>query len=104
MKGTGGVTANRWASAWARTAAVLALLGAVVCARPAAAQAPPQQVIVSEVVIAGNHNVSDYTIRQKLKTKPGRPYDPAVLAEDAKTLAGTGSFRDIRPEAHSTPD
>jgi outer membrane protein assembly complex protein YaeT len=98
---TGTVSASCDATAWARAAALLALLAA---AGTAAAQTADHPVTVTEVVVTGNHAVNTNTILHKIKTRPGRPYDPYVAQEDIKALTATGSFRDVRIFPRSTPD
>jgi outer membrane protein insertion porin family len=69
----------------------MALLAALV-GRLAAAE-PPQTV--ATVGVEGNLRVEQDAIRVQLRTRPGEPYDPAVLDADVRAIYGMGFFDQV---------
>jgi outer membrane protein assembly complex protein YaeT len=103
MKRADHVAASCRARAGAKAAVVLALLGAAAVSALAQTGGLPE-TIVGDIIITGNRNVSNYTILSKMKTRVGRPYDPAVLKEDITGLYLTGTIARIEPKTYTTPD
>jgi len=66
--------------------------------RNAAAEQPtkPQKVLISDVIIGGDHHrMSSEQIKARLRTRPGREYNPNVVDEDVRELYKTGQFSHI---------
>jgi outer membrane protein assembly complex protein YaeT len=77
-------------------AAVLLVLLAVssVCH----AQGPPAtapKVIVSDLIIQGNRQISTEAIKNQMKTREGKEYVPEVLQEDVRNLFATRQFGNV---------
>jgi outer membrane protein insertion porin family len=62
-----------------------------------------QENIVQEIVIHGNRRIPADTIRARIFTKPGDPYDEAGLQRDFNSLWNTGYFDDLRMEREESP-
>ena len=69
----------------------------------AALSAPAQQQLVEDIRIHGNRRIPAETIRAKIFTRPGDPYDEASLQRDFSSLWNTGYFEDLRIEREDTP-
>ncbi len=65
----------------------------------AAAQGP----IVTEIVIHGNRRIPADTIRARIFTRAGDPYDEQALERDFSSLWNTGYFEDLRIEKEEAP-
>jgi outer membrane protein assembly complex protein YaeT len=59
------------------------------------AQAAPEKVIVSDVIIQGNRNVPSEFIKNQLKTRVGREYVPETLQEDVRSLFASRQFGNV---------
>ncbi|MFQ6049315.1 MAG: POTRA domain-containing protein, partial [Phycisphaerae bacterium] len=92
-----------WPEQRAALAGVFALLAlSAACraqpARPggltggAVARPPEQGLPIKQVRIEGNQLVSEAFIRAQLHTRPGQPYDEAVVQEDIRRLLQTRRF------------
>ena len=57
--------------------------------------APSAPIIVSDVIIQGNRLVSTETIKNQMKTRPGRPFVPETVQEDVRALYKTGQFGNV---------
>src|SRR5262249_6589288 len=99
MKGTGHVTGKVSSPAWCRLLMLGAVLAAAALARAALAQTPGggQPVIVNAVEVHGCRSISPEEVKNRLKTRPGQEYNPAVLEEDLRTLAATRWFSGFHP-------
>lgn len=77
--------------------AVLMSAGVWACGRNAAAEQPttPGKIIVSDVIISGNHRMSIKQIKSRLHTQPGKEYNLAVINDDVCALYKTGEFSNI---------
>ena len=62
-----------------------------------------QENIVQEIVIHGNRRIPADTIRARIFTKAGDPYDEASLQRDFNSLWNTGYFDDLRIEREESP-
>jgi outer membrane protein insertion porin family len=62
-----------------------------------------QENVVQEIVIHGNRRIPADTIRARIFTKPGDPYDEAGLQRDFNSLWNTGYFDDLRIEREESP-
>ncbi len=60
--------------------------------------APSGRLLVSDVIIQGNHAVSTERIKVLLKTRPGNEYSEAVIQEDLHTLFNTKQFSNVRAD------
>jgi outer membrane protein insertion porin family len=80
----------------ARFASVV--LGLLLCGRAVLAQnsAPPGKVLISDVIITGNHRMSTEQIKVRLHTQPGNEYNPAVVDEDVRQLYKLNQFSVIQ--------
>ena len=57
-----------------------------------------QQDLVTQIVVHGNRRIPQETIKARLFTREGDPYDPAGLERDFNSLWNTGYFDDLRIE------
>jgi outer membrane protein insertion porin family len=80
-----------------------ATANAQVQATPAftAGSATPQ--ILCETQIIGNRRIPKESIEARLFSRPGDPYDPAMVERDFNSLWNTGYFDDIRIERVNEP-
>jgi len=62
-----------------------------------------QENLVQEIVIHGNRRIPADTIRARIFTKPGDPYDEAGLQRDFNSLWNSGYFDDLRIEREESP-
>jgi outer membrane protein assembly complex protein YaeT len=87
-------TVRIWPSA-TRCAVVLTglLLGST--ASLAQPPAPAGRLVVSDVIIQGNHQVPAEQVKVQLKTRAGCDYSPATLEEDVRTLYATKQFGNV---------
>jgi outer membrane protein insertion porin family len=83
-------------------ALLLALGLALLSAWPASAQETTPNV-VHQIIPRGNRRIPAETIRARVFTHPGDPYDPAALERDFNSLWNTGYFEDLRFERAPTP-
>lgn len=60
---------------------------------PAGAWAAP--AVVTDVQVKGTLRVEPGLVLQKVKTKPGEPYDPARVREDVRAIYALGYFQDV---------
>ena len=58
---------------------------------------------MQEIVIHGNRRIPADTIRARIFTKAGDPYDEASLQRDFNSLWNTGYFDDLRIEREESP-
>jgi outer membrane protein assembly complex protein YaeT len=73
------------------------LLAAALLARSASAQAPQQSALVGDVVIHGCRTISPEEVKQVMRTRANREYNPAVLEDDLRRLAEKRWFRTFYP-------
>jgi outer membrane protein insertion porin family len=59
--------------------------------------------LVQGIQIHGNRRIPVETIKQRLQTREGDVYDPALLERDFNSLWNTGYFDDIRFEREESP-
>jgi outer membrane protein assembly complex protein YaeT len=65
---------------------------------------PSPKLIISDVIIQGNRNVSTETIRGQLRTRPGQEYVAEIVQEDVRTLYGTKQFGNVVAETRADGD
>jgi outer membrane protein insertion porin family len=77
--------------------AVLMSVGLLMCGRNGAAEQPtkPGKVLISDVIIIGNHRIGIEQVKSRLRTQPGKEYNPAVVDDDVRELYKTGQFSNI---------
>lgn len=63
----------------------------------------PRGLVVG-VQLAGNRTVKDTLIRQQIKTKRDRMYDPRTLQDDVRRLYATKLFHDVRVQKEQRPE
>jgi outer membrane protein insertion porin family len=65
--------------------------------RNAAAEQPtkPRKIIISDVIITGNPQMSSEQIKARLHTQSNKAYNPVVVNADVRELYKTGEFRSI---------
>ena len=68
-----------------------------------AVSAPAQQQLIEDIRIHGNRRIPAETIRAKIFTRAGDPYDEGSLQRDFASLWNTGYFEDLRIEREDTP-
>ncbi|MBI5446241.1 MAG: outer membrane protein assembly factor BamA [Deltaproteobacteria bacterium] len=51
--------------------------------------------VVTDVQVQGTLRVEPGLVLQKVRTKPGEPYDPAKVREDIKAVYALGHFKDV---------
>src|SRR4051812_23589061 len=56
------------------------------------------KLLVSDVIIQGNRNVSSETIKNQMKTRAGKEFVPETLQEDVAALYKTGQFRNVNAD------
>jgi outer membrane protein insertion porin family len=79
--------------------AALLLVGAPAGAEdaPAAAAVP----LVREIVVSGTRMVEEATVRARIGSREGAPYDTEQVSKDVRSLFELGSFEDITVDAES---
>ncbi|MCS7161612.1 MAG: BamA/TamA family outer membrane protein [Gemmatales bacterium] len=89
---------------WMRVSLVAALLAASIglAALPVLGQS--QDLMVADVRIEGARRQPEQTILNMLKTRPGRPYNPAEIQDDIRRLMETNWFADVRPAEARTAE
>ena len=88
---------------------VAAALAALLCAAaPARAQLlQPQEreaapvPVVREIVISGTRMVEEATVRARIGSREGAPYDPEQTSKDVRAIFELGSFEDIKVDAEA---
>ena len=55
--------------------------------------------IIARVDVAGNRKISAAAITERIKSRPGRLYDPAALTDDIRTIFKMGFFLDVTASA-----
>ena len=65
--------------------------------------ASAQQPVVTEIQIFGNRRIPADTIRARIFTRAGDPYDEQALQRDFNSLWNTGYFEDLRIEKQEAP-
>lgn len=69
---------------------------------PAAAPATPQ--VLCPVQVIGNRRIPKESVLARLFSRPGDPYDPAIVERDFNSLWNTGYFDDVRIERTNDPN
>lgn len=72
--------------------------GAPAGAQDAPATAPPSPQI-SEIVVVGARMVEEATVRARIGSREGSPYDTEQVSKDVRSLFELGSFEDIKVDA-----
>lgn len=70
------------------------LIGGAACL----AQSEPGRVLVADVVVQGNQHVPTQKIISLLRTRPGKPYDRAIVSDDVRRIYDTRSIANVRVE------
>ncbi|MGL5096644.1 MAG: BamA/OMP85 family outer membrane protein, partial [Planctomycetia bacterium] len=60
--------------------------------------------VVADVQVVGNRIIPAGRILSKIKTHPGRPYQPLVVKTDVRTLFATNWFYDVSTETQGPPE
>ncbi|MGL4461771.1 MAG: POTRA domain-containing protein, partial [Planctomycetia bacterium] len=60
--------------------------------------------VVADVQVVGNRIIPASRILSKIKTHPGRPYQPLVVKNDVRTLYATNWFYDVSTETQGPPE
>ena len=96
--------AEVWAWGFWAPLAVLALVMALT--RPVLAGRPGGQPegTIAEIKIEGNNSITAEQIRGKIKSRAGRPLDPATYDEDLRSLEGTKWFSEVQILVDKAPD
>jgi outer membrane protein insertion porin family len=58
---------------------------------------------VADIRIVGNSTIPTSKILNELQTRVGRPFDPALIQRDIRTLTARGWFVDVQPTYQQTP-
>jgi outer membrane protein insertion porin family len=69
---------------------------------PLGGQLPPEPQVL-DVRIDGNRTVALDKIRARIRTRPGRPYDPQQIQKDVRALNSARWFVNIRPMVQEVP-
>ncbi len=79
--------------------AVLVAAGLLAFVRSLRAEKPSAsgKVLISDIIISGNHRVSAEKIKAHLHTQVGREYNPSVVEDDVRELYKTHQFSNITP-------
>lgn len=59
---------------------------------------------IAAVDVNGNRTIAQETILARVQTKPGGPYQSAVVSEDIRRLFALGYFTDVRADVEETLD
>ncbi|MEK7387763.1 MAG: POTRA domain-containing protein, partial [candidate division NC10 bacterium] len=86
---------------WRGGAVMAALAGLLLAATGAAAQ---EGETVVAVEVRGTKTVAEETILARVQTKPGSPYQNAVVSEDIRRLFALGYFTDVRADVEPLPE
>jgi outer membrane protein insertion porin family len=87
-------------AAWPLLAALLVALLAPVAPAGAADSPPPAAgPQIREIAIAGARMVEEATVRARIGSREGAPYDPDQVTRDVRSLFELGSFEDIQVDA-----
>lgn len=74
------------------------------CATQRGAAQPPNDKIISEVVVRNNRLITTEKIRNTIKTRPDLKYNHATMQNDVSALMATRSFQDVRASYQITAD
>lgn len=85
----------------ASLAAVLSIGWFMVCPVVRAAEEGRRIIAVD---VSGAKTVAKETVLAKVQTKPGAPYQDAVVSEDIRRLFALGFFTDVRADVDELPD
>jgi len=84
------------------TRACLTLLLAAVVPGTAFAEDLPAQSLLGEVALSGVRTVPEATIRSRIGSQVGAPYDPEQISRDIRSLFETGLFENITVDAEQS--
>jgi outer membrane protein insertion porin family len=84
-----------WRAAFLRGGLALSVL---LSAAGLNAQEPVEGRRIVAVEVAGAATVAQETVLANVQTRPGRPYDDAVVSEDIRRLFALGYFTDVRAD------
>jgi outer membrane protein insertion porin family len=59
--------------------------------------------LVAEIRIVGNKTITATQVLNQLETRANRPFDPALVQRDVRTLTNRGWFIDVKPEYEQAP-
>jgi outer membrane protein insertion porin family len=96
--------ALRWGLSSLGVVALMAAVPALISTAGAQVQATPQfsaaaaPQILCQTQVIGNRRIPKESILARLFSRPGDPYDPAVVERDFNSLWNTGYFDDVRIE------
>ncbi len=86
---------NRWVAGgiWA----VLMSAGILAYTQSAEAEQQPEpaKIRISDVIITGNQRISTEQIKDLIRIRPGKEYNPAVVDDDVRELYKTNQFSNI---------
>ena len=77
---------------------LLSPVRAQVTATPQFTAAPATPQVLCPVVVIGNRRIPKESVLARLFSRPGDPYDPAIVERDFNSLWNTGYFDDVRIE------
>ena len=86
---------------WRGGAVMAALAGLLLAATGVAAQ---EGETVVAVELRGAKTVAEETVLARVQTKPGSPYQNAVVSEDIRRLFALGYFTDVRADVEPLPE
>jgi outer membrane protein insertion porin family len=69
----------------------------------AAAPAASGQQVVTAIRVIGTRRIPQDTVKARMFSKIGEPYDPLTIERDFNSLWNTGYFEDVRIEKEDTP-
>ncbi len=89
-----------------------ALMGLLLCAVASVAQTPapvpapgsPGKVLVADVIIEGNRNVTAQQIKGQIKTRPGAEFNEETAREDVRVLMSSKQLGNVEVVTQPTPD
>lgn len=82
-------------------AAFVALLAFSAPAGAEDAPALPPSPLIREIVVTGTRMVEEATVRARIGSREGAPYDTEQVSQDVRSLFELGSFEDIKVDAES---
>ena len=68
---------------------------------PAGAEDAPPAPLIREILVSGTRMVEEATVRARIGSREGSPYDTEQVSKDVRALFELGSFEDIKVDAES---
>ncbi len=66
--------------------------------------APTRELNIEKILIKGNRKIEEDAVREKILSKVGTPYAPAIIRKDLDSLAKSGFFYDVQVDLEEQGD